>query len=92
MTRRGSPRSIREGGERGLPGVRAIGIELAGGVAQVSMNVERPLEIAAGRGRRGRRRARAAGARRARRARAGARPSRDFPQDLAMPGFDPAAS
>lgn len=34
--------AIREGGERGLPGVRAIGIRLAGrgGVAQVSVNVE----------------------------------------------------
>lgn len=36
---------IREGGEHGLPGVRAIGIELHGGVAQVSMNVERPFEV-----------------------------------------------
>ena len=36
---------IREGGGDGLPGVRAIGVELGGGVAQVSMNVERPLEI-----------------------------------------------
>jgi glutamate formiminotransferase len=36
---------IREGGEHGLPGVRAIGVELGGGVAQVSMNVERPLEV-----------------------------------------------
>ena len=35
---------IREGGEEGLPGVRAIGLELAarGGVAQVSLNVEDP--------------------------------------------------
>jgi glutamate formiminotransferase/glutamate formiminotransferase/formiminotetrahydrofolate cyclodeaminase len=33
---------IREGGEEGLPGVRAIGLELEhrGGVAQVSMNIE----------------------------------------------------
>lgn len=33
---------IREGGEQGLPGVRAIGLELAarGGIAQVSCNVE----------------------------------------------------
>jgi glutamate formiminotransferase / 5-formyltetrahydrofolate cyclo-ligase len=37
---------IREGGERGMPGLRAIGIELSGGVAQVSMNVERPFELA----------------------------------------------
>jgi glutamate formiminotransferase len=36
--------SIREGGAHGLPGVRAIGIALRGDVAQVSMNVERPLE------------------------------------------------
>jgi glutamate formiminotransferase len=36
---------IREGGPQGMPGVRAIGVELRGGVAQVSMNVERPLEI-----------------------------------------------
>ncbi len=41
---------IREGGAEGLPGVRAIGVELAatGGappVAQVSTNVERPLEL-----------------------------------------------
>jgi glutamate formiminotransferase/glutamate formiminotransferase/formiminotetrahydrofolate cyclodeaminase len=34
--------AVREGGEHGLPGLRAIGLELAarGGVAQVSMNVE----------------------------------------------------
>jgi glutamate formiminotransferase/glutamate formiminotransferase/formiminotetrahydrofolate cyclodeaminase len=36
---------IREGGEHGLPGLRAIGVQLRGGVAQVSMNVERPLEL-----------------------------------------------
>jgi glutamate formiminotransferase len=36
---------IREGGEHGLPGLRAIGIELADGIAQVSMNVERPFEL-----------------------------------------------
>jgi glutamate formiminotransferase/glutamate formiminotransferase/formiminotetrahydrofolate cyclodeaminase len=36
---------IREGGEEGLPGLRAIAIELTGAVAQVSMNVERPLEV-----------------------------------------------
>lgn len=36
---------IREGGPEGLPGVRAIGVSLRGGsVAQVSINVERPLE------------------------------------------------
>ena len=37
---------IREGGERGMPGLRAIGVALSGGVAQVSMNVERPFELA----------------------------------------------
>lgn len=37
---------VREGGARGLPGVRAIGIALGGGVVQVSMNIERPLELA----------------------------------------------
>ncbi len=36
---------IREGGREGLPGVRAIGVALAGPVAQVSMNIERPLEV-----------------------------------------------
>ncbi len=40
--RRAGPR---EGGEHGLPGLRAIGVELQGGVAQVAMNVERPLEL-----------------------------------------------
>ena len=38
----GSPTLVRERGPEGLPGVRAIGLELAhrGGVAQVSVNVE----------------------------------------------------
>jgi glutamate formiminotransferase/glutamate formiminotransferase/formiminotetrahydrofolate cyclodeaminase len=36
---------VREGGAHGLPGVRAIGVQLDGGVAQLSMNVERPLEL-----------------------------------------------
>jgi glutamate formiminotransferase/glutamate formiminotransferase/formiminotetrahydrofolate cyclodeaminase len=36
---------VRDGGAEGLPGVRAIGIALSGGAAQVSMNVERPLEL-----------------------------------------------
>jgi glutamate formiminotransferase/glutamate formiminotransferase/formiminotetrahydrofolate cyclodeaminase len=36
---------VREGGAEGLPGVRAIGVQLAGAVAQVSMNVERPFEV-----------------------------------------------
>jgi glutamate formiminotransferase / 5-formyltetrahydrofolate cyclo-ligase len=37
--------AIREGGRHGLPGLRAIGVELGGAVAQVSMNVERPSEL-----------------------------------------------
>ncbi len=36
--------AVREGGEHGLPGLRAIGVVLAGQQAQVSMNVERPNE------------------------------------------------
>jgi len=36
---------VRDGGAEGLPGVRAIGIALSGGAGQVSMNVERPLEL-----------------------------------------------
>jgi len=36
---------IRDGSQHGLPGVRAIGVLLSGGVAQVSMNVERPSEL-----------------------------------------------
>jgi glutamate formiminotransferase len=37
---------IREGGEEGLSGLKAIGVALRQGtVAQVSMNVERPLEL-----------------------------------------------
>lgn len=35
---------IREGGADGLPGLRAIGVQLHGDVAQVSMNVERPAD------------------------------------------------
>jgi glutamate formiminotransferase len=35
---------VREGGSHGLPGLRAIGVELAGSLAQVSMNIERPFE------------------------------------------------
>jgi glutamate formiminotransferase / 5-formyltetrahydrofolate cyclo-ligase len=36
---------VREGGDQGLPGVRAMAVKLAGAVAQVSMNVERPFEV-----------------------------------------------
>jgi glutamate formiminotransferase/glutamate formiminotransferase/formiminotetrahydrofolate cyclodeaminase len=37
--------TIREHDGGGLPGVRAIAVELGGGVAQVSMNVERPFQV-----------------------------------------------
>jgi glutamate formiminotransferase/glutamate formiminotransferase/formiminotetrahydrofolate cyclodeaminase len=36
---------IREGGREGLPGLRAIAVTLDGRLAQVSMNVEQPLEL-----------------------------------------------
>jgi glutamate formiminotransferase / 5-formyltetrahydrofolate cyclo-ligase len=80
---------IREGGEHGLPGVRAIGVALSGGVGQVSINVERPLELglaevveAVGR------HAPLAGAELV-----GLAPRaalEGFPEDLPLPGFDPA--
>ncbi|MGD0454474.1 MAG: glutamate formiminotransferase [Solirubrobacteraceae bacterium] len=80
---------IREGGPSGLPGVRAIGIALSGGVAQVSMNVERPFEVplalvidAV------RARAEVASAELVGLAPAAA--LEGFPQDMPMPGFDPA--
>jgi glutamate formiminotransferase / 5-formyltetrahydrofolate cyclo-ligase len=83
---------IREGGEEGLPGLRAIGVQLRTGrkvaTAQVSMNVERPLEVplrtvveAV------RRHADVAAAELV-----GLAPKAalmDFPVDVAMPAFDP---
>jgi glutamate formiminotransferase/glutamate formiminotransferase/formiminotetrahydrofolate cyclodeaminase len=80
---------IREGGTEGLPGVRAIGVALGGGVAQVSMNVERPLDVPLAR-------VVEAVARHARVSTAelvGLAPRaamEDFPEDLPLPGFDPA--
>jgi glutamate formiminotransferase len=84
--------AIREGGAEGLPGLRAIGVALrreGGVVGQVSMNVERPTELPLAE-------VIAAVARHARIARAelvGLAPRASlagFPQDLPMPGFDPA--
>jgi len=80
---------VRDSGEYGLPGVRAIGVALGGGVAQVSMNVERPFEVSL---------ASVLEAVSAHAAVAGAElvglaPAaafEGFPQDLPMPGFDPA--
>jgi len=80
---------IREGGAEGLPGVRAIGVRLSGGVAQVSMNLERPVEVPA-------RRAIEAVKRHAEVSSAelvGLAPSaalEGFPKDVPLPGFDPA--
>jgi glutamate formiminotransferase len=40
---------IREGGDEGLPGVRALGLELAhGGLVQISTNIEDPGRTTAG--------------------------------------------
>jgi glutamate formiminotransferase / 5-formyltetrahydrofolate cyclo-ligase len=90
---------IREGGERGLPGLRAIGVGLTGRgskgpqdrlVAQVSMNVERPLElplraiVQAVREHADVQSAELVGL-------APAAALEGFPSDLEMPGFDPAA-
>jgi glutamate formiminotransferase / 5-formyltetrahydrofolate cyclo-ligase len=80
---------VREGGPEGLPGVRAIGVALGDGVAQVSLNVERPLEtplaLAIERVR--------AHARVADGELVGLAPLaalEGFPADLPLPGFDPA--
>jgi glutamate formiminotransferase / 5-formyltetrahydrofolate cyclo-ligase len=80
---------VREGGRDGLPGLRAIGVELGGGVAQVSMNVEQPLHVPLAA-------VVAAVARHAEIAGGelvGLAPRaalEDFPSDVPMPGFDPA--
>jgi glutamate formiminotransferase len=37
--------AIRDGGDAGLPGVRALGIAVSDGSAQVSTNIERPLQV-----------------------------------------------
>jgi glutamate formiminotransferase / 5-formyltetrahydrofolate cyclo-ligase len=80
---------VREGGAEGLPGLRAIGVELSGGIAQVSMNVERPFELplaevvrAVGR------HAELADAELVGLVPAAAMEA--FPEDLPMPGFNPA--
>jgi glutamate formiminotransferase/glutamate formiminotransferase/formiminotetrahydrofolate cyclodeaminase len=79
---------IREGGAEGLPGVRAIGVALSGGVAQVSMNVERPLEIPlAATIEAVRRHAVVDGAELVGLAPRAALDG--FPEDVPMPGFDP---
>ncbi len=80
---------VREGGVDGLPGVRAIGVLLGGRVAQVSMNIERPLEVSLAQ-------VLTTVARHAPVASAelvGLAPRvalEGFPEDVPMPGFDPA--
>ena len=80
---------IREGGAEGMPGVRAIGVELGGAVAQVSMNVERPpgdplaLVVEAVCRHRGVASAELVGL-------APRAALEGFPQDVPLPGFDPA--
>jgi glutamate formiminotransferase / 5-formyltetrahydrofolate cyclo-ligase len=80
---------IREGGVEGLPGLRAIGVELGGAVAQVSMNVERPGEVPLARVVQAvRRHAALASAELV-----GLAPRaalEGFPEDLQLVGFDPA--
>lgn len=79
---------IREGGGEGLPGLRAIGVDL-GDRAQVSMNVERPAELPL-------RLVVGAVSRHAPISRAelvGLAPSvafEGFPQGVRLPGFDPS--
>jgi glutamate formiminotransferase len=81
--------AIREGGELGLPGLRAIGVALSGGLAQVSMNIERPLELPlAAVVEAVRRRAPVASAELVGLVPAAALES--FPADVPIPGFDPA--
>jgi glutamate formiminotransferase / 5-formyltetrahydrofolate cyclo-ligase len=79
---------IRDGGPDGLPGLRALGLALSGGVVQISMNVERPYELSL---------AEVIDAIRAHADTAGAElvglaPAvafGDFPADVPIPGFDP---
>ena len=80
---------IREGGAEGLPGVRAIGLVLGEGVVQVSMNVERPLELPLG--------AVVQAVRRHGEVASGElvglaprAAMEGFPEDVPLPGFDPA--
>jgi len=80
---------VREGGAEGLPGLRAIGVLLAGDVAQVSMNVERPFEVPlAAVVEAVSRHATLAGAELV--GLVPARAMEGFPAELPMPGFDPA--
>jgi glutamate formiminotransferase / 5-formyltetrahydrofolate cyclo-ligase len=80
---------IREGGPEGLAGVRAIAVALGDGSAQVSTNIERPLETPLARVVEAVR----AHAKLARAELVGLAPAvafDGFPGDLELPGFDPA--
>jgi glutamate formiminotransferase/glutamate formiminotransferase/formiminotetrahydrofolate cyclodeaminase len=80
---------VREGGEAGLPGVRAMGVALGGGAMQVSMNVERPFELSLAEVVR----AVAAHGRVASAELVGLVPAAaldGFPEDMPLLGFDPA--
>ncbi len=80
---------VREGGEEGLAGLRAIGVTLGDGRAQVSMNVERPFELSLAHVVQAvRAHARVESAELVGLAPAAA--LTDFPQELPMPGFDPS--
>ncbi len=79
---------VRETGEHGLPGLKAIGVELRGGTAQVSMNVERPYDLPLAEVVR----VLAIHAPLARAELVGLAPAaafEGFPEDLPIPGFDP---
>jgi glutamate formiminotransferase/glutamate formiminotransferase/formiminotetrahydrofolate cyclodeaminase len=79
---------VREGGDHGMPGLRAIGVELGGGAGQVSMNVERPSELPLAEVVR----ELAVHAPLARAELVGLAPAaafEGFPADLPLPGFDP---
>jgi len=80
---------VREGGGEGLPGMRAIGLVVGAGVAQVSMNVERPLELPLGAVVQAVRRHAAVASGEL----VGLAPRaamEGFPEDVPLPGFDPA--
>jgi glutamate formiminotransferase len=86
---RGIAAVVREGGDQGLPGVRAIGVQLSGGVAQVSMNIERPLDVSLAAAIEAvRRHARVHGAELVGLAPRAALDG--FPADVRLSGFDPA--
>jgi glutamate formiminotransferase / 5-formyltetrahydrofolate cyclo-ligase len=80
---------IRQGGQAAIPGLRAIGILLKGDVPQVSMNVERPFEVSL---------AEVVASVRAHATVASAElvglapaaAMEGFPEDIPLPGFDPA--